>query len=97
MLLYAWVGATMTAPSRATDSAAAMAAMPEEKTSADPPSRAPRASSNAVHVGLPRAGVVDRPVGDVRRGELQGGVEPAPGRAADGRPRPGSKRGQGLR
>jgi hypothetical protein len=51
--LYAWVGATMTAPWGATDRAAAMAAIPEEKTSANPPSRAPRASSNAVHVGLP--------------------------------------------
>jgi hypothetical protein len=51
--LYAWVGATMIAPCGATDTAAAIAAMPEEKTSADPPSRAPRVSSKAVHVGLP--------------------------------------------
>ena len=50
---YACVGATMIASGGATDRAAAIAAMPEEKTRADPPSRAPSACSNAVHVGLP--------------------------------------------
>ena len=52
-MLYALRGATTVPPAGTKAMAAATAAIPEANTRASPCSRAPTASSSAVHVALP--------------------------------------------